>query len=284
MKTAVPTTPGEIKSVLSRHGISIRKSWGQNFLITAPVLERIVDAGQLSREDTVLEVGPGLGCLTKRLAEQAGRVIALEIDPRLCRYLREQFQMCSNVEIVEKDALKANLNELVDGNYKVMANLPYYITSPFLAGLLEKGPQPDLAVVLVQWEVAQRLAASPGSKDYGALSVLIQYHTQPEIVCKVSPGNFYPPPKVSSAVVKMTLLPRPAAKVRDVGFMFEVVKIAFGQRRKMLKGLLAKQYSIPPDQVEAIMLEAGLPGNVRGERLSVQEFASLSDKLREAIR
>ncbi len=284
MKAKIPASPNEIKSVLGRYGISARKAWGQNFLVNQGVLDKIVDAGQISQQDTVLEVGPGLGCLTQRLAELAGRVVCLEIDPHLCEYLREQFDRHSNVEIVQTDVLKADLKSLVGGSYKLMANLPYYITSPFLAGLLEKGPQPDLAVVLVQWEVAQRLVALPGTKDYGALSVLIQYNTRPEIICKVPPGNFYPPPKVSSAVVRMVSLADPPVIVQDVDLMFDVVRVAFGQRRKMLKGLLARHYSISPAQVEKIMLEARLPVDVRGERLSVQDFARLSDKIREAVR
>lgn len=276
-----PTKPSEIKNLLAAHGISVRKAWGQNFLCNPDILARIVAAACVNSGDTVLEVGPGLGALTSRLAERSGRVVAMEIDPLLCRYLRKRFANQDNLSIICGDILESDLHQLLPAEYKVVANLPYYITSPFLARLLEQGPQPQLAVILVQLEVARRLTALPGSKDYGSISVLVQHYTDPEIICRVAPGNFYPSPKVSSAVVRLNWLAIPRCHPRNSQLMFRLVRTAFSQRRKMLKGLVAQQFGLPVGDVEKLLIQLDIPADVRGEMLSVQEYCRLADGLEE---
>lgn len=276
-----PTRPNEIRDMLKGSGITVRKSWGQNFLLSTAVLQKIISAACLRENDTVLEVGPGLGALTRRLAERAGRVIAVEIDPLLCRLLRQRFSHVNNLTIISGDVLRYDFHQLLPQKFKVVANLPYYITSQFLARLLEQGPHPELAVVLIQLEVARRLAASPGTKDYGALSVLIQYYTKPELICRVAPGNFYPRPKVSSAVTRLKWLPQPRCKPRNPPLMFNLVRTAFSQRRKMLKGLVAHQFGMPVGNVEKLLQDLDIAASIRGEKLSVEQFCQLADSLEE---
>lgn len=273
------TKPSDITALLKTHGIKIRKSWGQNFLINSSAVQKMVSAAELSGAETVLEVGPGLGVMTAPLLAQADRVIAIEIDPLLCRYLRHRFPQ-SNFHLVEGDALAQDYESLVPGPYVVVANLPYYITSPFLIKLLEEGYPPQKAIILVQQEVAKRLTAAPGTSDYGSISVLVQYHCQAEIIVKLGPGNFYPPPQVDSATVKLTWRPPPILP-KDEQFMFRIVRTAFSQRRKMLKGLLARALDMPPEEVAGAMGRMGLNAKARGETLSVGDFIALSDLLGE---
>lgn len=278
-----PTRQSEIRDMLERSGITVRKAWGQNFILSTAVIHKIVSAAYLTKADTVLEVGPGLGSLTRRLADQADRVIAVEIDPLLCKLLRQRFSHVDNLTIVTGDVLQYNFHQLLPQRYKVVANLPYYITSHFLTRLLEQGPHPELAVILIQLEVARRLAASPGTKEYGALSVLVQYYTKPELICRVAPGNFYPRPKVSSAVTRLEWLPRPC-QPRNPRLMFSLVRTAFSQRRKMLKGLVANHFGIPVGNVENLLRDLGIAANIRGEKLSVEQFCQLADSLEEMTR
>lgn len=274
------TKPSEIAELLNQHGIKVRKSWGQNFLINPGAVESILAAAALTGKETVLEVGPGLGVMTAPLLARAGEVFAIEIDPLLCRFLRQRFTQ-ANFHLVEGDALAQDLRSLIPGPYMVVANLPYYITSPFLIKLLEEAP-PQAAIILVQLEVARRLTAAPGTPDYGSLSVLIQYHCRGEIIMKLGPGNFFPPPQVDSAVVKLTWRPPPRIP-RDEGLMFQIVRTAFSQRRKMLKGLLARSLNLDAAAVADALTRMGLAAEVRGEKLSVEDFITLSDLLGELL-
>ncbi len=271
------TKPSDITELLNTYGIKIRKYWGQNFLLNPAAVERIVATAELTGAETVLEVGPGLGVMTASLLDQAGRVVAIEIDPLLCRYLRHRFTQPS-FNLVQGDALAQDYKTLVPEPYVVVANLPYYITSPFLTKLLEGGHPPQVAVILIQLEVAKRLTAAPGTSDYGSLSVLVQYHCQTELKDKLGPGNFFPPPKVDSAVVKLTWRPPPKTP-NDEALMFGIVRRAFSQRRKMLKGLLARDLGLDPGTVAEAFARMGLDAKARGETLSVLDFITLSDLL-----
>lgn len=271
------TKPSEIAQLLKRYGIKLRKSWGQNFLINKTAIENILSAAGLQGGETVLEVGPGMGVMTSHLLSKARKVVAIEIDPLLCHFLRERFRN-SNFHLIEGDALAQDFKELLPEPYIVVANLPYYITSPFLIKLIEGGHPPQEATILVQLEVANRLAAEPGTREYGSLSVLVQYHCRVKTVFKLHPGNFFPPPKVDSALVKLTWAPREFIP-KDEGLMFKVVRTAFSQRRKMLKGLLAREFQLGKPEVERILEEIGLSTSVRGEKLSVADFINLSDLL-----
>lgn len=269
------TKPSEIAKLLKDYGISVRKSWGQNFLTSSSALARIVDAAELKGTETILEVGPGLGVLTSLLLESARHVVAVEIDPLLCKVLQDRFTG-RNFTLIQGDILEQNINALVKGPYKVVANLPYYITSPFLIKLIESDSPPDYAIVLVQLEVARRLTAAPGTPEYGSLSVFVQYHCQAEVGFKVGPGNFFPPPKVDSAVVILRWLP-PIRRPLSEKKMFRIIRTAFSQRRKMLKGLLAREFGLETSAVERALMEIGLNPDIRGERLSVQDFINLAD-------
>ncbi|MTI96817.1 MAG: ribosomal RNA small subunit methyltransferase A [Firmicutes bacterium] len=277
------TKPGNIISLIEQYNLKIRKSWGQNFLTSADIIQKIVSAAELRASDHILEVGPGLGTMTELLVQQARHVTALEIDPRLCTLLTERLGHQKNFTLIEGDALQQNYEKLIDTPFKVVANLPYYITSPFIIKLLEGPVQPVLAVLLVQLEVGRRLAAAPGTKDYGALSVAVQYRCEVEQVGRVAAGNFFPPPKVESAIVRLRWR-QPPWQATNPQLMSRLVRAAFGQRRKMLKGVLASALGIPGDQVRAALSRIGVSEDTRGEKLSVRQFAHLADELEELMR
>jgi len=276
------TRPREISELLQRYGASVRKSWGQNFLINKAAVGQILASAELAETDTVVEVGPGLGVMTAPLLEAAGKVVAIEIDPLLCRVLEDRFRSALNFTLVHGDALAQNFLDLVPGSYIVLANLPYYITSPFLVKLLEQRNPPQRAVFLVQWEVARRLTAKPGTSEYSSLTVLVQYYCQTELLFKVNPGSFYPPPKVDSGVVRLRWRP-PLRRPKDENLMFRIVRTAFGQRRKMLKGLLAREFGLETGVVARLLVQAGLDGDTRGERLSAWDYAALADIMEVAM-
>jgi 16S rRNA (adenine1518-N6/adenine1519-N6)-dimethyltransferase len=236
----------------------------------------ILQAAELTGKDTVVEVGPGLGVMTSSLLDQAKKVVAIEIDPLLCQVLRDRFHHFSNFHLVQGDVLQQDFSCLIQGQYKVVANLPYYITSPFLIKLMEQDQSPQSAVILVQWEVARRLTALPGTRDYGSLTVFAQYHCQIELMARVAPGNFFPPPKVESAVVRLRWR-SPEVRPRNESLMFRLVRIAFSQRRKMLKGLLARELGLERTIIEGILNQIEVSSDIRGEKLSVKEFAALAD-------
>jgi len=279
------SNPKTLKAIMAAYGIRPQHKLGQNFLTDARVLEQIVAACELSPDDLVLEIGPGLGSLTQRLAEAAGRVLAIELDRNLVTILqRTVVEAYPNVEIVHGDAARIDLHRLLTERMepghkaKVAANLPYYITTPLVLRLLEEPLPLEQIVVMVQKEVADRMVAPPGGKEYGALSVAVQYYTEPQVVTRVSRGAFLPPPEVDSAVVRMKLRPEPPVDADRRAF-FAVVHAAFGQRRKTLLNALAAGLGLEKQPLSAALEEAGVAATRRGETLSLEEFAAIARKL-----
>lgn len=279
-----------VRALLRRYGIRPRKRWGQNFLINPGILEKIVAAAEISPADTVVEIGPGIGALTARLTALAGRVVAVEIDRSLVALLKERFSACPNLFLVEGDALKADFDALVRAAggtlpYKVVANLPYYVTTPLLTRLLNTNFTVRLLVVMVQKEVALRLVARPGTKEYGSLSVLAQYRSEAELVAVVSRGSFFPAPAVDSAVVKLRLRSAPPVAVPDEGLFFRVVRAAFGQRRKtLLNALAGAGLGRGRQEWEAVLKQAGIDPQRRGETLDLAAFAAIARVLAEGVK
>mgnify|MGYP002513270038 CR=1 FL=1 len=276
-------SPAEIKRIASRYGFVFKKGLGQNFLSSQSVLEKIADAAEIENEG-VIEIGPGFGVLTNELAKRAEKVLALEIDDRLIPILRDTLSEYDNVKVINKDVLKTDIAELIknefgDKRVSVAANLPYYITTPIITSLIEnKLPLKNL-VVMIQKEVADRITAQPGTKDYGAISVLCQYYTEPGLVCNVGAELFVPPPKVDSAVVKMTFRDEPTVAVKDEKMFFRTVKAAFSQRRKTLLNCLAANFPINKSDLTHIMESVDISPTRRGETLSLEEFAKLSEAI-----
>ena len=277
-----PCNIHEIKDVLGRHGFHFSKAKGQNFLIQSWVPERIAREAGVEADCGVLEVGPGVGPLTDQLTRRAGKVLAVEVDTRLEPVLAETLGRRDNLELLFGDILKRDIPALVRDRFpnlrpKACANLPYYITSDILAALLEARCF-ETVTVMVQKEVAQRICAAPGAADYGAFSVFCQYHAQPEILFDVPPSCFIPQPKVTSSVLHLKVRGEPPAEVADEAFFFRVVRASFAQRRKTLvNGLSA--LGIPKAQLIAAVAACGLPENVRGETLSIPQFAALAARL-----
>lgn len=279
-------TPSKIKEILQQHGISLKHRFGQNFLVDAHYVGKIVTAAGVHPDEVVIEIGPGLGVLTSELAQLARKVIAIEIDRDLVNALETILREYDNVELVNADVLKVDWQQLLAEHgihqFKVVSNLPYYITTPVLTSLFEQKLPISMAVVMVQKEVADRMVAVPGSKDYGAFSVFIQYYTTPELVTIVPRSVFMPRPKVDSAVVRLEVAKHSLPfTVRDEKVFFAVVKAAFGQRRKMLRKALQ---SLPyggwhQDAILACLAEAGIDPSRRGETLSLAEFAALSNSI-----
>ena len=278
------TNYSEVTALLRRHGFHFSKSLGQNFLTAAWVPERIAEEALLAPDDGVLEVGPGVGCLTERLADRAGKVLCLELDRRLEGVLSETLAGRDNVEIVFADAAKADLpalcrERLGDRPWKVCANLPYNVTTPLLTAFLEAECF-ESVTVMVQKEVAERMCAAPGGKDYGAFTVLVEWYTKPELLFTVHPHCFVPQPKVTSAVVRLTRRAEPPAAVEDRELFFRAVRGAFAQRRKTLtNALLAAFPDLDRAGAEECVAAAGLDPRVRGEALDILQFAALSDAL-----
>ena len=253
----------------------VRKSLGQHFLNDRRILERIADALDLHGSETVIEIGPGRGGLTDVLAEKAGRLVAVEIDRALAAQLRQRFASRDSVSIVEADVLDVNLGELASGPFRLVGNVPYYITTPILFHALEP-PRPERAVYLVQREVADRIVASPGSKEYGALSVNVQSVAVPRILFRVAPGAFQPPPKVESAVVRIDPRPDPAIKPEEETDFRRFVQDVFGMRRKQLQRILRSLWGASSDVVDAALAAEGIEPSARPETLSVEQFAAIS--------
>ncbi|MGI9952574.1 16S rRNA (adenine(1518)-N(6)/adenine(1519)-N(6))-dimethyltransferase RsmA [Moorellaceae bacterium AZ2] len=279
-------SPGRLISFMQTRGLSPRKSLGQNFLVDANIARKIAEKAQLQPEDVVVEIGPGLGALTLELARRARLVVALEIDRDLVAALQEILVDRPNVRLVEGDALKADFDRLVEEalglkdrgrlpGYKVVANLPYYITSPLLCHLLENSFHIQYMLLMLQAEVARRLVAHPGAKEYGALTLFVRYFARPQIVMQVPRTVFFPRPEVDSAVVRLDLYPQPPVKVGDRDFFFRVVRAAFAQRRKTLANAL-RSLTGAREPVEAALAAAGIEPFRRGETLSLEEFARLS--------
>ncbi len=282
--------PQHTIAVLQKFQFRFQKKYGQNFLIDAHVLDKIIQAAGIGPDDYVLEIGPGIGTMTQSLCEHAGRVAAVEIDKNLIPVLKETLAEYPNVTIINADILKLDLAGLLQREnggrpVKVVANLPYYITTPIIMGLFE-GPAPiDSITVMVQKEVAVRMQAPPGGKEYGALSLAVQYYAKPKIVANVPPNCFLPRPAVASAVIRLKRYEAPPVAVQDEKLMFAVIRASFNQRRKTLANGLANASNLPftREQVQSAVRRLGVPADIRGEKLSLMQFAQLSDFLKEVL-
>lgn len=278
------TSPKNIKETAAKFDFTFSKGLGQNFLTDANVLEMIADAAQPC--ECALEIGPGFGVLTDTLCRNFEKVVAVEIDQRLMPVLEYTLGEYDNLKIINTDIMKTDVPKLIAEEFggkklSVAANLPYYITTPIITMLLESRLDIENIVVMVQKEVADRICAKAGSKDYGAITLLCQYFTQPSIVVKVPAGSFMPPPKVDSAVLKLHVLDKPSVEVKDEKTLFKVIKASFAQRRKTLLNGISSGLSIPKDTASELMLSAGIQPSIRGEKLTLAEFAALSDKIYE---
>lgn len=277
--------PSATNEILNKYNLSAQKRYGQNFLIDSNVLRKIVESAGVGKEDTVLEIGPGIGTLTQYLCEAAGNVICIEIDRQMIPVLEDTLSEYDNVRIINEDVLKVDIEQLLKENgaksVKVVANLPYYITTPIIMELLEKDAPIESITVMIQKEVAQRMQTGPGSKDYGALSLAVAFYSRAEVMMTVSPNCFIPRPNVDSAVIRMDKLKEPPVKVNDKTFMFKIIKGAFEQRRKTLTNALSNSVSFKTDKekVAKALGKMGKKANIRGEELTLSEFALLSDIL-----
>ncbi len=279
------TNRKDIHDLMTVYGIAPRKKYGQNFLTDTGVLDEIVASAELSGEDVALEIGPGLGALTERLARAAGKVIAVEIDDGLIPLLKGTLSDYGNVSLIHGDVMKMDLDALCDEHapgkkLHVVANLPYYITTPIVLMLLEHGDRISDVTVMIQKEVAQRMQAEPGSKEYGALSLAVQYYCDPEIVCRVSPDSFYPAPEVESVVIRLRGRETPRVTVDDEKLMFDLIRATFNMRRKtMPNALMSAGRGFTREQVEKALKDMGKEVTVRGETFSLEEFAMLTGLL-----
>ncbi|MBQ4528110.1 MAG: 16S rRNA (adenine(1518)-N(6)/adenine(1519)-N(6))-dimethyltransferase RsmA [Clostridia bacterium] len=273
-----------IKDILSESGFKFSKSLGQNFLIDENVLKKIVDGAHIEPDNGVIEIGPGFGTLTQRLCMAAGKVVCIEIDKSAIPILENNLSGFNNLKIINADVLKTDLKKIIseefaDSTVKIAANLPYYITTPIIMSILEARLPVESLTVMIQKEVAERISAKPSTKEYGALSVAVNYYSEPEMITVVPPSAFIPQPKVSSAVVKLKLRENPPVDVTDEKGYFKIVKAAFAQRRKTLLNALSNSPAIPleKDGVSRILQGCGIDGNRRGETLSLEEFADIAN-------
>lgn len=278
--------PQSTIAVLQKYQFNFQKKFGQNFLIDTHVLDKIILAAEITKEDMVLEIGPGIGTMTQYLCENAKRVIAVEIDKNLIPILEDTLSEYNNVSVINQDILKLDINKIVEEEnqgrpIKVVANLPYYITTPIIMGLLESHVPIENITVMVQKEVADRMQVGPGTKEYGALSLAVQYYAEPYIVANVPPNCFMPRPKVGSAVIRLTCHKNPPVQVKDERLMFRMIRASFNQRRKtLINGLNnSPNISFTKEQIAAALNEMGIPVTIRGEALTLEQFARLSDLL-----
>lgn len=278
--------PQNTIAVLQKYNFTFQKKYGQNFLIDSHVLEKIMDAAEIGKDDCVVEIGPGIGTMTQYLAERAGEVVAVEIDKNLIPILTETLADYKNVSIINEDILKVDLNRIVEEKnggrpVKIVANLPYYITTPIIMGLFENHVSVKSITVMVQKEVADRMQVGPGTKDYGALSLAVQYYAKPEIVAIVPPNCFIPRPNVASAVIRLTCHEKKPVEVKDEKGMFALIRASFNQRRKTLANSLsnAQNLSLTREQVTEALESMQLSPTIRGEALTLEQFAALADIL-----
>lgn len=278
--------PQNTIAVLQKYNFTFQKKYGQNFLIDSHVLEKIMDAAEIGKDDCVVEIGPGIGTMTQYLAERAGEVVAVEIDKNLIPILTETLADYKNVSIINEDILKVDLNRIVEEKnggrpVKIVANLPYYITTPIIMGLFENHVPVKSITVMVQKEVADRMQVGPGTKDYGALSLAVQYYAKPEIVAIVPPNCFIPRPNVASAVIRLTCHEKKPVEVKDEKGMFALIRASFNQRRKTLANSLsnAQNLSFTREQVTEALESMQLSPTIRGEALTLEQFAALADIL-----
>ncbi len=282
--------PQNTIEILQKYNFNFQKKFGQNFLIDTHVLDKIISAAEITKEDMVLEIGPGIGTMTQYLAEAAGKVIAVEIDKNLIPILQDTLGGYDNVTVINEDVMKVDIQKLAETEnegrpIKVVANLPYYITTPIIMGLFEKHVPLHSITVMVQKEVADRMQTGPGNKDYGALSLAVQYYAEPYIVANVPPNCFMPRPKVGSAVIRLTCHENPPVKVQDEKLMFDIIRASFNQRRKTLANGLnnSNLLDFPKEKIQAAIESLGKGASVRGETLSLREFATLSDFLSKEL-
>lgn len=280
------SNPQKTIEIIQKYEFAFQKKFGQNFLIDSHVLEKIIKAADITKEDFVVEIGPGIGTLTQYLAEAAGEVTAIEIDKALLPILKDTLSGYDNVTVINVDVLKADLAALAEEKnggrlIKVVANLPYYITTPIIMGLFEKHVPLDSITVMVQKEVAARMQAGPGTKDYGALSLAVQYYAEPYIAANVPPNCFIPRPNVGSAVIRLTKYDAPRVQVDDEAMMFSVIRASFNQRRKTLQNGLNNSPEVPytKEQIVAAIEKLGTSPSVRGEALTLEQFAALTNNL-----
>lgn len=280
--------PQNTIEILQKYHFNFQKKFGQNFLIDTTVLDRIIAAAEITKEDCVLEIGPGIGTMTQYLAERAGSVVAVEIDKNLIPILQETLAAYDNVTVINDDILKVDVKKLAEEKnagrpIKVVANLPYYITTPIIMGLFEKQIPLKSITIMVQKEVAERMQVGPGTKDYGALSLAVQYYAKPQIVANVPPNCFIPRPNVGSAVIRLTRYEQPPVQVKDEKLLFAIIRASFNQRRKTLVNGLgnAPELGISKEMVAAALEKMQLSPTIRGEALTLSEFAELSDILGE---
>ena len=280
--------PTNTIAILQKYNFNFQKKFGQNFLIDANILENIIDAAEVTKDDCVLEIGPGIGTMTQYLCEHAREVVAVEIDKKLIPILEnDTLATYDNVTIINEDILKVDINKIVQEKnngqpIKVVANLPYYITTPIIMGLFESHVPLDSITIMVQKEVADRMQVGPGTKDYGALSLAVQYYAKPKVMLTVPASCFMPRPNVDSAVIRLTRYQNPPVKASDERFMFDVIRASFNQRRKTLvNGLTnASGLKVTKEVVLAALEKMGLPATIRGEALTLEQFAELSDLLK----
>ena len=278
--------PQNTIAVLQKYNFNFQKKFGQNFLIDTNVLDKIISSAQITKDDCVLEIGPGIGTMTQYLAESAGEVVAVEIDKALIPILEDTLSAYDNVTVINEDILKLDINKIVEEKnggkpIKVVANLPYYITTPIIMGLFESHVPLKSITIMVQKEVADRMQAGPGGKDYGALSLAVQYYAEPYIAANVPPNCFIPRPNVGSAVIRLTRYEESPVKVKDEAKMFALIRASFNQRRKTLVNGLgnAAGLNVSKEQVLAALEKMGLSPTVRGETFTLEQFAELSDLL-----
>ena len=276
--------PKNTIEVLQKYNFNFQKKFGQNFLINTGILEDIIAAAEITKDDFVLEIGPGIGTMTQYLCESAREVIAVEIDKNLIPILEDTLSAYDNVEVLNDDILKVDIKALAEERnagrpIKVVANLPYYITTPIIMGLFESHVPIDSITIMVQKEVADRMQEGPGSKEYGALSLAVQYYAHPEIVVNVPPSCFMPQPKVGSAVIRLTRHAKPPVNVENEKLMFQIIRASFNQRRKTLANGLNNfpGLSLSKETIQQCIEELGVPATIRGEALSLEQFAQLSN-------
>ena len=275
------------KQIIKKYDFAFKKNFGQNFLVDERVLNKIIDAADISSEDVVLEIGPGIGTLTQALAKKAGKVIAVEIDKTLIPILNELLVDYDNIELINEDILKVDINGLVERNngrpLKIVANLPYYITTPIIMEMLERHLPIESFTVMVQKEVGYRMKAEPSTKEYGSLSLMVRYFCNPYLVANVPQNCFMPRPNVDSAVIKLEVFDKPPVKAENEQLMFEVIKTAFSQRRKTLLNCIfnSTNFDFSKEEIAEILVQAGFDDKVRGETLSLEDYARLSDVINE---
>ena len=277
------SNPGNTLELVRKNDFQFKKRYGQNFLVDKKVLTRIIEGAEIDKNDQVLEIGPGIGTLTAELCRASGSVKAVEIDRELIPILKQELSDYDNIDIINADIMELDLCGLFKGSYKVVANLPYYITTPIIMKLFESGADISSVTVMVQKEVADRMQAKPGGKDYGVLTLSVSYFAEARIIANVPPNCFVPRPEVSSAVISLRRHERPPVQPKEPEFMFSVIRAAFAQRRKTLVNALsnAPTLGITKEAAASAIESLGLDARIRGERLSLFQFSELSDRLRE---